>query len=295
MKTVWKWIFAVLLIILLGVFGFTFTVREGYGAIVMRFGRILNVYDEAGLYFKLVWPIDEVVSVDLRSQVMDSGFTETLTHDKRNIILQTYAVWDVEDPALFYTSVGTMTTASSYLNDLLANAKNGVMGGYDLSDLVSTSKDEILLDEIEAAILNSVVTSAMKNYGIRVQSVRIKRLALPMANLESVYEQMRADRQTYVTQLESEGLRDAEIIKSQADTDATRIIAEGRTQAAKINAETEQQVAAIYADAYSKNPELFKLFQQLSTLENSVSWDTVLVMESGESPFSVLLEGEDVQ
>jgi membrane protease subunit HflC len=283
-----KWICAVLLVSILGAFGFTFVVREGSCAIVSRFGRIRQVCLKAGLRFRLPWPVENVIAFDTRSQYFDSGYTETLTHDRKNVILQTYMVWKIEDPTLFYTSIGDMEIARQYLDDLLANAKNGVMGGYDLSSLVSVEAANIRLDEIEAGMRAMITPRASENYGIRIDTVQIKRLALPNSNVESVFEQMRTDRQKYVTQLLSEGERDAAILRSRADADAAQIIADGQTQAAAIEAKTEKQVAAIYANAYEKNPELFTFLKRLTALEGAVSDKTVLVMSSEESPFSVL-------
>jgi membrane protease subunit HflC len=290
MKKHLKWICALLLVAILGAFGFAFVVREGSCAIVSRFGRIRQVSMEAGLKFRLPWPVENVIVFDTRSQYLDSGYTETLTHDKKNVILQTYMVWKIVDPSLFYTSIGDMETARQYLNDLLANAKNGVMGGYELFSLVSVRAGDIRLDEIEAGIGEMVTPRALENYGIRVETVQIKRLALPNSNVESVFEQMRAERQKYVTQLLSEGERDSAIIRSKADAEAAQIVADGQTQAAAIEAETEKQVAEIYANAYEKNPELFTFLKRLTALEDSVSDRTVLIMNGEESPFSVLTD-----
>jgi membrane protease subunit HflC len=243
---------------------------------------------EAGLKFRFPWPVESVIVFDTRSQYLDSGYTETLTHDKKNVILQTYMVWKIVDPSLFYTSIGDMDTARQYLNDLLANAKNGVMGGYELVSLVSVKAEDIRMDEIESGIREMVTSGALGNYGIRVETVQIKRLVLPNANVESVFEQMRAERQKYVTQLLSEGERDAAIIRSKADAEAAQIVADGQTRAAAIEAETEKQVAEIYAGAYEKNPDLFTFLKRLTALEDSVSDKTVLIMTGEKSPFSVL-------
>lgn len=283
-----KWIYALLLAVIVCVFGFTYVVREGSCAIVSRFGSIRLVNSRSGLGFKLPWPLEKVVTLDTRSQYLDSGYTETLTHDKKNVILQTYAVWDIEDPALFYTSIGSMSLAEQYLNDLMANAKNGVMGGYELSALVSTDAGKIRLDEIEQGIWDSAEAKARQNYGIGLNSVKIKRLALPTANVTSVFEQMSADRQKYVTQLLSEGERDAAILRSQADLEAAQLIADAKKEAAAIDAQTESEVARIFADAYQKNPELFTLLKQLAALESAVSDKSVLVINAEESPFQVL-------
>jgi membrane protease subunit HflC len=291
MKYHLKWVFALLLILILGCFGFTFVVREGSCAIVSRFGRIREIRRESGLGFKFPWPAENVINFDTRNQYLDSGYTETLTQDKKNVILQTSIVWNIEDPALFYTGIGDMETARQYLNDLLANAKNGVMGSYDLSALVSVQSENIKIEEIESSILAMIQNDASVNYGIHVELVQLKRLALPTSNVENVFEQMRADRQKFVTQLLSEGERDAAIIRSRAETEAAQIIADGRTQAAAIEAETERQVAAIYAAAYEKNPALFTFLKRLTALEGAVNDKTVMVMSSKESPFSVLVGG----
>ena len=105
MKKWIKWVSAVLLAAIVFVYGFCFTVREGTYAIVSRFGDVRKVCTDAGLYLKLPSPFEKVITFDARSQYMDSGYTETLTNDKKNVILQTYMIWHVEDLLKFYTSV----------------------------------------------------------------------------------------------------------------------------------------------------------------------------------------------
>lgn len=293
MKHIVKWIYAFILLLLLGVFGFSYAVREGSAAIVTRFGRIHRVDQEAGLKTRLPWPFDRVVSLDTRRQYFDSGHTETLTRDKKNIILQTYMVWMIDDPALFYTSVGNAQTAVGYVGDLLSNAKNGVLGAYDLSALVSTDQREIRISQIEKDLMDAVAPKAHRDYGILVDTIGIKRIALPEANVKNVLEQMRADRQKTVTTLLSEGTRDADIIRSQADAQAAEIVAEGNTRAAEIHAQTQGEIARIHAEAYQKNPGLFSFLMKMEALEAAASGNATLVLEMAESPFEVLMPKEE--
>lgn len=288
MKKTYIWIFSILLLVIVSAFGFLFTVREGSAAIVSRFGEIRTVHIEAGLHLKLPYPFEKIITYDTRSQYMDSGYTETLTNDKKNIILQTYLIWNIQNPAKFYTSVGDDEVAVRYLNDLTANVKNGVMGNYELTALVSTDLESIKINEISGQISEQIAEKALEDYGIRVESVKIKRLALPNDNVQSVFEQMIADRQKQVTQLLSEGERDAAIIISEANSKAADIIAQGQLEAAEIDAETEKLVAEIYGDAYDRNSELFIFLKKLIALENSVNPDTVIIMKSDDSPFSVI-------
>ena len=292
MNKMFKWLFVLLFVVIVCAAGFTFVVREGSSAIVSRFGRIVNVHTEAGFYFKLPWPVDNVITFDTRNQYMDSGLTETLTNDMINIILQSYLVWNISDAARFYTSVGDFEVAQRHLNNIIANAKNGVIGNFMLSSLVSTNPDDIKLDEIAQTIEAMVAHTAMANFGIEVQRLRIKRLALPDANIQSVFNQMIAGRQRIVSQHIAEGERDAAIIISEAEAQAAQIIAQGRFEAAQIAAETERMVAEIFAEAYNRNSELFVFLRNLIALENAVNPDTVLIMRSNESPFNIIMRAE---
>jgi membrane protease subunit HflC len=118
--------------------------------------------------------------------------------------------------------------------------------------------------------------------------LKIKRLALPDANIQSVFGQMIAERQKYAAQYIAEGERDSAIIVSEASARAAEIIAQGRFEAAEIDAETEKRIAEIYGDAYNANSRLFIFLKKLIALENSVSPDTVLIMRASESPFDVI-------
>ena len=287
-KKIYKWIFAALLAVIVAVFGFCFTVREGTIAIVSRFGNVRGVYTDAGLHFKLPYPFEKVISYDTRSQYMDSGYTETLTNDKKNIILQTYIIWHIEDVQKFYRSVGDTDKAKKYLNDLAATVKNGVMGGYTLRNLVSTDLENVKINEVSKKINDGISEKAFADYGIGIESVKIKRLALPNKNVESVLEQMIADREKQATQLLAEGERDAAVIISEADAKAAEIIAEGKLEAAETDAETEKKVAAIYGEAYDRDSTLFVFLKKLIALENSVSEDTVIVMKAEDGPFGII-------
>jgi len=288
MNRIFKWLFVFIFIIIVLAAGFTFTVKEGYGAIVSRFGRIVNVYSDAGLHFKLPWPIDNVKTYDIRNQYMDSGYNETLTNDKINIILQTYIVWNIKDAQKFHISIGDYAAAERHLNDLVANTKNGVLGNYQLSSIVSVNLEDIKLEEIRKEIEEKVNQAAFAGYGIGIHGLRIKRIALPTANIQSVLGQMMAERQRYVTQYLSEGERDSAIIISEATARAAEIIAQGNLEASIIDAETERQIAQIYGEAYDRNSQLFTFLKNLIALEKSVNPDTVLIMRARESPFSVI-------
>ncbi len=283
-----KWIIAATLLVVLAFFGFTAEVREGEYAVITRFGAVRDEITESGLYFRLPWPFENVVKYDSRNQYVESPFLETLTNDKRNIIIQSFAVWSVEDPLTYHTSVGDTAVAEKYINDLIINATNGIMGNYRLSNIVSTDASELKIAEIKQNIFERVKTHAIEQYGITVSEVNIMKISLPEENLNSVFEQMTAERQKYIDQITAEGQREASEIIYNAEVEASRIMAEGTTEAAKIKAETEKMVAKIYADAQAANLELYKFLTTLDALSNSIDENTTMIVKKDQFPFNML-------
>ncbi|MBQ3151587.1 MAG: protease modulator HflC [Clostridia bacterium] len=281
---------ALIIVVVLLFFMFTTEVREGSGSIILRFGAPRKVVTQSGLYFKLPWPFENVVSFDGRQQYLESDFLETTTKDNRNIILQSYAIWSVSDPLKYYNSVGSAAKVDSYIKDQIFSATNSVMGAYELSALVSLDKEKINTEEIQKKIFEKVRTNCENNYGITVTDVSILRISLPDTNLESVFEQMTADRQKDIDTILANAQRDANKIISDADAEAAQIIAEGEIEAADIRSKTETEVAEIYAQAQEANMSLYKFLKELDTLVASVDEDSVLVVTADSYPFNVLLE-----
>ena len=285
-----KFATAIVVALVLFWFGFTCEVREGSCAVILRFGAVRQEITESGVYLKLPWPFETVVNYDSRLQYLESNKLETTTSDKRNIILQSYAVWQIQDPVLYHNSVGAQGSAASYIKDQIFSATNSIMGGYKLSDLVSLETKQIKLEQIQQEIFDRVKQICSSNYGVQVSDVSILRLSLPDTNLASVFEQMTADRQKEIDAILAQAELEATKITSEADKEAADIIADGTTQAAQIKAQTETEVAKIYAQAQAANIELYQFLMNLDAIAASVNSSTVLVVRADEYPFNVLTE-----
>ena len=288
--TVGKFATAILVVLVLFWFGFTCEVREGSCAVILRFGAVREEITQSGVYLKLPWPFETVVSYDSRLQYLESNKLETTTSDKRNIILQSYAVWQIEDPVRYHNSVGARGTADSYIKDQIFSATNSILGGYKLTDLVSLETKEIKLEQIQQEIFTRVSEICEVNYGIHVSDVSILRLSLPDTNLASVFDQMTADRQKEIDFILAQAKLEATKITTEADKEAADIIADGVTQAAQIKAQMETEVARIYAEAQAANIELYQFLMNLDAIAASVNSSTVLVVRADEYPFNVLTQ-----
>lgn len=285
-----KYITAVLVLLVLVWFGFVCQVREGSCAVVLRFGAVRQEITEAGVYLKLPWPFETVVTYDARYQYLESNRLETTTSDKRNIILQSYVVWKIDDPVLYHNAVGAQGTVNTYINDQVFSATNSTLGSYRLTELVSLEKEEIKIDQIQQDIFTRVHDTCLANYGIEVADVSILRISLPGTNLESVFAQMTVDRQKDIDAIMAQAQLESTQITTEAQKEAAQITAEGNTEAARINAETETEVARIYAEAQAANLELYQFLMNLDTMVSSVNENTVLVVRADEYPFNILTE-----
>jgi len=263
-------------------------VTEGEAVLITRFGRPLRVASEPGLHWKLPWPIDQAALLDLRRRIYETGHTEMLTRDKKNIIARTFVVWRIGDPLAFTQSVGPAGGAEGKLDGLLTNAAIGTLGGHDLSALVSTNPADLQVDQIEAELLAATAPVALRSYGVAIEQIRLERIALPEENVVAVFEQMRAERRQFAAKFEAEGEREASAIRSGADLDAARIRATGAEEQARIRGASAAEVAKIYAQAHRIDPELYRFVRSLDSVGKLVTGNTSLILRTDSEPFSVL-------
>jgi modulator of FtsH protease HflC len=263
-------------------------VPEGQAALITRFGRPLRAATQAGLHWKLPWPIDQATWLDLRRRVYETGHTEMLTRDKKNIIARTFVVWRIGDPLTFTQAIGNQSGAESKLDGLLTNAAIGALGGHDLSALVSTNPSDLQVDQIESELLESTAPLALRSYGVSIEQIRLERIALPENNVAAVFEQMRAERRQFAAKFQAEGEKEASRVRSEADLEAARITAKGAEEEARIRGESAAKVAKIYGDAHRVDPELYKFTRSLDSLDKLVTGSTTLILRTDSEPFSLL-------
>jgi membrane protease subunit HflC len=264
------------------------TLREGQVAVITRFGAPRAVVTAAGLHAKWPWPVEEARVLDARRRVFDSRFAETLTRDKRNVVLRTFVVWSVGEPLTFLQAVGDPGTAEDRLDGLVTNARNAVLGRYELAALVSTDPGRLKVAEIEADVLADVRGTARERFGVEVHQVGLKQLGLPPENVPFVFEQMRTERRQFAARYRAEGDREASAIRSQADLEAARLRAEGQQKAARIRARAEAQAARIYAEAQRQDPELYRFLRSLESLKTLLGRRSTVILRTDAAPFSLL-------
>ena len=114
---------------LIGLTNSLYTVAENEYACTVRFSKIIDTTDEAGLHFKVPF-IDSVKYFTKATQLYDIPPSEVLTSDKQNMTVDCYILWSISDPKLFYQTLGSTGVAEDRLDNLTYNELKTVMGAF---------------------------------------------------------------------------------------------------------------------------------------------------------------------
>jgi membrane protease subunit HflC len=288
----------VVTLVILGVLLFlslavTVTVDETEYAIVLRFGDPVRVIDQAGLHFRWPPPIDSVRLIDRRIHVLDPDADEVLTSDKKNILVNSFLVWSVSDAKRFLVSVGDPAGAEARLTAILRSEVGTTLGSYPLSALITNEEGETTrMTEVRDRITADAAAKADKSFGIKVSSVRFKRINFPVQNKEAVFRRMNAERTRIAKGFRSEGEEEADKIRARADRDKAALLAEAERAATVKRGEADAEATRIYADAFSKDPGFYEFVRSLEAYEQIIGKGSTVVVPDDSPLLRVLADPE---
>ena len=253
-----------------------FTVYQTEKAMILQLGKPVGQALNPGLHFKLPF-IQNVLYFDSRILNYDARTAEALTKDKKAIILDNYARWRILDPLTFYQRLRTIPNAQSRLDDIIYSELRVVVGTYDLTEVVSTKRQEIMQK------VKNQANNLIKDYGVLVVDVRIKRTDLPAENQRAIFNRMTAERERQAMEYRSEGEKDATIIRSTADRDRAIILADAQKRSEIIRGEGDASATRIFAEAISQSPEFYEFSRSLEAYKNSLKSNTRVVLTPEDS------------
>jgi len=274
--------------VLLILYLIAFQIHVGEMAIVTTFGNPTRVIDSPGLYWKAPTPIQKKDIFDAKIQVLESKMEESFTRDGKNIILITSTFWKINDPLKFFRSVGYKDEAERKLVSIVRNYEQGIIGTYDLSNLINTDEAKLKLDEIQKQIQKLCSKEAEQTYGIEVLEVLFKRMQFPQEVTRDVFERMKRERERIAETYLAEGEGMASDIRAKADAEKERIIAQAKAEAKKIKGEGDAE-AAQYYKVFSENEELAIFLRKLESLETTLAKNATVILDYRTPPYDLLL------
>ena len=215
---------------------------------------------------------------DARVLDYEARAAEALTSDKKAIVLDNYARWRIIDPLQFYRSVRTIPGAQARLDDVVYSQLRAQVGRHSLTEVVSSKRSGIMADVTRRA------SDIMKEYGIEVVDVRIKRTDLPAENQRAIFGRMRAERERQAKQYRSEGVEEATKLRSEADRDRAVILAEANRRSSVIRGEGDATAARVFAEAFSRTPDFYKFQRGLEALKKGFEQNSRIVI-TNDDPF----------
>lgn len=249
-------------------------VDETQYAVILRFGEIKKVIEQPGLNFKTPF-VDNVVKFDKRYSIYDNPPERVITKDKKTLVVDSFIIWRISNPKTFLESMRTESLALSRLDDIVYSGLRNTLAKLDM-DTIVTQERSFLKEVLDFSVNN------VKDYGIEIIDVRVKRTDLPLENRNAVFERMKSERQSIAALIRAEGEKEAQRIKSEADKRAAIIKAEALSKAEYIKGTGDASATKIYADAYQKDERFYKLWKTLESYKEIVPGSVIVLSKDME-------------
>ncbi len=295
-------IIGVLLVVffLLGPF---YVLNEGEQAVIIRFGKIVDSENTAGLKFKMP-VVDNVVKYPKMLLGWDGDAQRIPTKENQFIWVDATARWSISDPAKFYETVGSIESGRGRLNDIIDSTIRTVISENYLNEAVrSTNKINDMqveeqiqtVDNIEDAerLRNLTATTAKQErieygreaisnkileqassytdaYGIKIQDIIIRQIRYSDDLTESVYTRMIKERNQIAEAYRSYGRGQLATWQGKTENDKKAILSQAYAESEKIKGEADAKATEIYASSYAEDPEFFEFWNSLESYKKTI-------------------------
>jgi modulator of FtsH protease HflC len=264
---------AVLAVLALVVILSTITiVPETKQAVILRLeqprGNPINAYQPgeqygktgAGVIFRIPF-VDRIVWVDKRVLDIELPNQPVLSTDQLRLEVDAYARFRVVDPLRMVVTVGNEERVRDQLQPLFGSSLRNELGKRPSSVLLSPERGQVMEN------IQSSLQRLASQYGVEIVDVRIKQTQLPSgAPLESALNRMATARRQEAATIKAQGLKEAQIIRANA----------------------QAQAAQIYAQAFNKDAAFYDFYRAMQSYRN-----TFLAQGEGKGETQIILSPQN--
>jgi modulator of FtsH protease HflC len=258
-----------------------FTIDEREQAIITQFGAYIRTITEPGLHVKLPF-VQTVHRFDKRVLATDADPAEYLTLDKKRLVVDYVARWQIKDPLTFFISVATLDGARARIEDIVFSELRQAISGQDFAPVTSEHREPTM---------DAVATTARARtlaFGIELIDVRIKRADLPREVQQSVFARMVAERGRIAKRYRSEGEEEAAKLRAETDKQREILLAQAYARSQRLQGEGDGEATAVYASAYEQNPRFYVFVRTLEAYDDVLTPETLLVLPGDAAMFRLL-------
>jgi len=248
-----------------------YAVSETEQVLVTQLGRPVRLVKTPGLHLKVPF-LQQLTFFEDRLLDYDAAPAPVITRDKKNLVVDNYAKWQISDPLKFLQTVQDEAGAQARLDDIIYSKVREQLGLHDLVEVIASERDPIM------RVVTASSHEASMAYGIAVIDVRIKHADLPPENAQAVYGRMRTEREREAKRYRSEGQEEALKIRAETDKQKTIMLAEAYEHEQAIRGEGEAAAMRVYAEAFQHDPDFFAFTRTLEAYRNSLRGKTTLLL-----------------
>jgi regulator of protease activity HflC (stomatin/prohibitin superfamily) len=176
------------------IFNWLKVLKEYERGIIFRLGRVLTKAKGPGLIFVL-YPIDKMVKVSLRTIVLDVPPQDVITRDNVSVKVNAVVYYRVIDPKKAILEVQDYQYATSQISQTTLRS---VLGQCDLDELLAER-------EKLNSKLQTIIDEHTDPWGVKVSSVEIKYVDLPQEMQRAMAKQAEAERERRAKVIHAEG------------------------------------------------------------------------------------------
>lgn len=261
----------ILIVIALAALQSMFIVQQWQQCVILEFGKPVRIIKDPGLYFKIPL-IQDLITLEKRILAAEARPAEYITLDKKRLTVDTVSRWKIDEPLVFFQTVGNYSGAIARLNDIIFARLRQEIANHNFKEFIREEREKIMNQ------VTSGTEEQARRFGIKVIDVRIRRVDLPEEVQNSVFARMKAERERIAKRYRAEGDEQAREIRAEADKKKDIILAEAYKQAQALKGEGEAESAKIYAEAYSKDEDFFRFVRSMEAYKNIFTKNTTFLL-----------------
>ena len=284
--------------------GAFFEVDETQQVVLTQFGELVGQpITKAGLYFKMPF-IQKANYFVKRILEWDGDPDQIPTIEKRLIWVDMTARWRIIDVLTFMKTMGTEQNAQSRLDDILDAKSRDVIPSHKLIEVIRNSNRlleggarsslESSTDELTETALESIkegreglsrkvfelASASIREFGIELVDVKIKRINYVEEVRNKVYERMISERKRAAEKFRSEGQGKRAEVEGQMAKELEQINAEAYKKSQEIKGKADALAIKIYADAYNNDPEFYSFVKTLESYKKTAGQQTTMILST---------------
>ena len=295
-----------------------YILQEWEQAIITQFGRpVGTAVTEAGLHLKIPF-IQKVRRIDKRILNWDGDPNRIPTKDKKYIHVDTTARWRIKKPLLFIQTVQSESGARTRMDGVLDSVTRDTISSHNLVEAVRNTdaileiarerlakakqgeapgEEEEVTGEIEpvligreklSAIIEERAAMELKQFGIELIDVQLRRIAYEESVEAKVYERMISERKRIAQKIRSIGLGKKAEISGKISRDLQGIESEAYRKEQEIKGEAEAIAIAIYGKTMSADPDFYEFTRKLEACKKAIPANTKLILSTDSEFLNIL-------